>query len=68
MQSDPSLKAVEAVTRNLKPEQRQQAFEFAMEVALADGLLTSKKKNTLQTLANKLELDNAFVGQKLANI
>jgi hypothetical protein len=68
MQSGKSLQAVEAAARALRPEQRQQAFEFAMEAALADGLLTSKKKNTLQALANKLELDNAFGGQKLANI
>ena len=68
MQSGKSLKAVEAVTRDLKPEHRKQAFAFALEAALTDEVLTGKKKKTLQTLATKLALYNEFVDQKLATI
>jgi hypothetical protein len=68
MQGEQSLKAVEAATRDLKPEHRKQAFAFALEAALTDEVLTGKKKKTLQTLAAKLALDNEFVDQKLAAI
>ena len=68
MQGSQSLKAVEAVTRSLKPAHRKQAFEFALEAALADGVFTEKKKKTLQTLASKLALDTQFVDQMLATI
>jgi hypothetical protein len=68
MQGDRSLEAIEAVTRSLKPVQRKQAFEFALEAALADAVFTEKKKKILQTLATKLALDNEFVDQKLATI
>lgn len=68
MQSGQSLQAVEAVTRSLKPVHRKQAFEFALEAALVDGVFTEKKKKTLQTLATKLAIDNEFVEQKLATI
>ena len=68
MQGGQSLKAVEAVTRSLKPAHRKQAFEFALEAALADGVFTEKKKKTLQTLASKLALDTQFVDQMLATI
>ncbi|MGD1970001.1 MAG: hypothetical protein PVG52_02720 [Desulfobacterales bacterium] len=68
MHSENSLQAVEAVARDLKPEQRKQAFEFAIEAALADEALTEKKKQTLQTLADKLDLDRKFVGRTLANM
>jgi predicted PP-loop superfamily ATPase len=68
MQGGQSLKAIEAVARSLKPAHRKQAFEFALEAAMADAVLTEKKKKILQTLATKLALDNAFVEQKLAAI
>jgi hypothetical protein len=68
MQSGKISKAVKAVTRNLKPEQRKQAFEFALEAALTDKALTEEKKETLQTLANKLTLEGEFLDRKLANI
>ena len=68
MQGGHPLKAVEAVTRSLKPAHRKQAFEFALEAALVDGVFTQKKKKTLQSLATKLALDNEFVDQKLATI
>lgn len=68
MQAGKSLKAVEAVTNYLNPEHRQQAFEFAIEATLEDEDLTEIKKKTLRTLANKLDLDNDFVIQKLADI
>ena len=68
MQGHQSLEAVEAVTRNLKPAHRKQAFEFALEAALADGVFTEKKKKTFLTLATKLALDNEFVDHKLATI
>lgn len=67
MQVRQPLMAIEAAARDLKPEHRKQAFEFAVAVALADEVLTEKKKKTLQTLATKLALDNEFVDQKLAN-
>lgn len=66
MQGQKSLKAVEAVARELKPEHRKLAFEFAVEAALADAPLTAKREKTLQALANRLALDNEFVEQKLA--
>jgi hypothetical protein len=68
MQGGQSLKAVEAVTRSLKPAHRKQAFEFALEATLADGVFTEKKKKTFLTLATKLALDNEFVDHKLATI
>ena len=68
MQGDQSLKAVEAATRALKPKHRQQAFEFAIKAALADKRPLEKKKKLLQMLAAKLELEDGFVGQKLAKI
>lgn len=68
MQGGQSPKAVEAVTRDLKPEQRKQAFTFALEAALTDEGLTEKKKKTLQTLATKLALDYEFVDHELATI
>ena len=68
MQGGQSLKAVEAVTRSLKPAHRKQAFEFALEAALVDGVFTEKKKKTFLTLATKLALDNEFVDHKLATI
>ena len=66
MQGGNSLKAVEATARKLKPEQRKQAFEFAIQAARADGPLTEKTKHSLQTLAHKLALDQEFVDRKLA--
>jgi len=66
MQGGQSLKAVEAVTRDLKPEHRKQAFEFATAAVLADSELTNEKKKILHTLATKLAIDNAFVNQKLS--
>jgi hypothetical protein len=68
MQGGQSLKAVEAITRDLKLEDRKQAFEFAAKTALADNELTNDKKKSLQTLATKLALDNEFIDQKLATI
>jgi uncharacterized tellurite resistance protein B-like protein len=68
MQRGDSSEAVEAVTRELKPAQRKQAFEFAIEAALADEALTEKKKQTLQTLADKLHLDKEFVDRALAHM
>ena len=68
MQGGQSLKAVEAVSRELKPEHRKQAFEFATAVVLAGNEFTNEKKKILQTLATKLAIDNAFVDQTLAAI
>ena len=68
MQSGKSSEAVKAVTHNLKPEQRKQAFEFALEAALTDKASTEEKKEILQTLANKLALEDEFLDRKLANI
>jgi len=68
MQGEQSVIAVEAAARVLKPEHRQQAFEFATEAALEDNELTNDKKKSLQKLATKLDLDNEFVEQKLATI
>jgi hypothetical protein len=68
MQGGQSLKAVEAVTRSLNPAHRKQAFEFALEAALVDGVFTEKKKKTFLTLATKLALDNEIVDHKLATI
>jgi len=66
MQTAQSPQAVEAIGRDLKPKHRQQAFEFATEAALADNRPTKKKKEILQSLADKLELKDEFVGQKLS--
>ena len=68
MQGGQSLEAIEAVSRSLKPVHRKQAFEFALEAALADAVFTEKKRKILQTLATKLALNNEFVDQKLAKI
>ena len=68
MQGGKSSKAVEAVTKYLNTENRQQAFEFASEAALEDNELTNDKKKNLQKLATKMALDNEFVEQKLATI
>lgn len=68
MQNGKFPKALEAVTRDLKPEQRKQAFEFAIEASLAGRAPTEKKKQTLQTLADQLALGAEFVDRKLANI
>jgi hypothetical protein len=68
MQGGQPLKAVEAVTRDLKTKHRKQAFAFALEAALTDGVLTEKKQKILQTLATTLAIDNEFVDQKLAAI
>jgi hypothetical protein len=68
MQGGQSLKAIETLSGSLKPAHRKQAFEFALEAALADAVLTEKKKKILQTLATKLDLDNEFVDQKLAAV
>jgi chorismate synthase len=68
MQGHQSLEAVEAVTRNLKPAHRKQAFEFALEAALADAVFTEKKKKILRMLGSKLDLDNEFVDQNLEAI
>ena len=68
MRGGQPLKAVEAVARVFKPEQRERAFEFAAQAALADEPLTEKGKKTLQTLATTLALDNETVGQVLATI
>jgi hypothetical protein len=68
MDNGNSVQAVEAVARDLKPEQRKQAFEFAIEAALVDGALTERKKQTLRTLADKLDLDKEIVNLTLANI
>jgi hypothetical protein len=65
MQSGKIPEAVEAVALNLNTEQRKQAFEFAIEAALTDEVLTEKKQKTLQTLATELAIDNEFVDQKL---
>jgi uncharacterized membrane protein YebE (DUF533 family) len=66
MQATQSPQAVEAIARDLKPEHRQQAFEFATEAVLADNRPTKKKKKILQALAAKLELKDEFVDQKLS--
>ena len=66
MQATQSPQAVEAIARDLKPEHRQEAFEFATEAALMDNRPTDKKKKILQTLAAKLELPDEFVGRKLS--
>lgn len=68
MQGGNALKAVEAVTHHLEPEQRKQAFEFAMEAALAGEAFTEDKKKTLRTLGEKLALENQFVDRKLASV
>jgi hypothetical protein len=68
MQGGQPLKAVEAVTRELKPEHHKQAFAFAVKAALIDDILSGKMKKTLQTLATKLAIDSEFVDQKLAEI
>ncbi|MGD2187633.1 MAG: hypothetical protein PVI71_15990 [Desulfobacterales bacterium] len=60
------LQAIEAVSHDLNPEHRKQAFEFAIEAALIDGELTQKKKEILQTLATRLALEDEFVQRKLA--
>jgi hypothetical protein len=67
MQGGNALKAVEAVTHHLEPEQRKQAFEFAVEAALAGEDFTEKNKQTLKSLAAKLDLDIEFVDRVLAN-
>ena len=67
MQGANTLKPVEAVARQLEPKHRKQAFEFAMETALAGAALTEDKKKKLRTLGEKLALDNQFVDQKLAS-
>lgn len=68
MQSNQSLKAIEAVARSLKPAHLKQAFEFALEAVLADEVFTENEKKILQTLATKLAIDNEFADQKLATI
>ena len=68
MQGGNAPKAVEAVTHHLEPEHRKQAFEFAMEAALAGEALTEDKKKMLLTLGGKLALDTEFVDRKLASV
>lgn len=65
MQVKQPLEAVEAAVKNLKPEHRKQAFEFATEAVLAVDDQTEKKLKPLKKLAAKLALENEFVDQQL---
>jgi hypothetical protein len=65
MQADQPFKALEAAVRNLKPQDRKQVFEFAIEAVLAVGGQTEKKQKALKTLAANLALENEFVDRKL---
>jgi hypothetical protein len=68
MQVKQPLEAVEAAVRDLKPEQRKQAFEFAVEAMLTVNNETEKKIVKLKTLAAKLALENEFVDRKLRRV
>ena len=68
MQGGNALKAIDAVRHHLEPEHCKQAFEFAVEAALADEALTEDKQKTLRTLGEKLALDNQYLNRKLASV
>ena len=68
MQGGNALKAVEAVRHHLKPEHCKQAFEFALEAALAGEALIEDKQNRLRALGKKLALDNRYLDRKLASV
>jgi hypothetical protein len=60
MRANP-LKTVEIAAKILTPELKEVAFELAVEVAIPEKILTKKNKETLDTLATLLSIDNEFV-------
>lgn len=65
---DPTINEALSLLGKLKPEQRKQAFEFAIQAALMDSKLTEEKEKILRALAVKLNLDDDFINRQLANV
>lgn len=62
-----SQKAIEIAADALTPEQRNIGFELAVGVALPDKNLTAEKRKMLDTLKDRLSINNDFAKQAIRN-
>jgi len=59
--------AFEIAANALPPEQKKTGFEMAAELALPDKNLTVEKKKMLDTLKDRLSINNDFAKQAIRN-
>ena len=61
------LKMIEFAANALAPEQKKTGFELAVEVALPGRKVTDDKKKMLDTLKDRLSIDNEFADHVTRN-
>ena len=60
-------KVMEVAANALTPEQKKTAFELAVEVALLVRNITDDKEKVIDTLKDRLSIDNEFANHVISN-